>query len=368
LCLVLIIAILSCLAVAVTGAQPSLAVTAATAHVSITDQGFSPAVAVVPIGTTVLWTNSGKLTHSLSGQVHSPGIIQPGDTYQRKFTSPGTYQYHDGTQPDSTGTVVVTVGGGNVPPAQGDATHNYKVAMNFDVTESWTYWDPAVGSQTGACNPEVGSGSRVEHLAVNFPDVTYSRYPQEHIEAFTAANDAAGKFGNFLVQIHMDYAASTEAMITCPSGETGYPPTTPDNCSQDYAGDKVLLSLEWNPKVTDNRILFNNSGPTLHLGNCADANQIEGALTLVGVKGPYPLPLNVVGNQVNYDEATTGQLLPAEVQALRAGRALTITFSETLHFTTPCCDGFGTPEGLPAVIGAIHDFSASLTLHFTPIS
>jgi hypothetical protein len=86
------------------------------------------------------------------------------------------------------------------------------------------------------------------------------------------------------------------------------------------------------------------------------------------VKGFYPLPLNVVGNQVNYDEATTAQLTPAEVRALRTGRALTVTFSVTLHFTTPCCDGFGTPEGLPAVIGAIHVYTASLSIHFTPIS
>jgi hypothetical protein len=32
----------------------------------------------------------------------------------------------------------------------------------------------------------------------------------------------------------------------------------------------------------------------------------------------------------------------------------------------PCCDGFGTPDGLPAVIGAIHAYTASLSIHFTP--
>lgn len=84
------------------------------------------------------------------------------------------------------------------------------------------------------------------------------------------------------------------------------------------------------------------------------------------MKGFTPFPLNVVGYHVNYDEATTGKLPPADVKALRAGRAFTVTFGVTLHFTTPCCDGFGTPEGLPAVIGAIHAYTASLSLHFTP--
>jgi plastocyanin len=367
LCLVLVLAMIAWLCAAATGAEPSLAATAAAvAKVSITDQGFSPAVAVVPIGTTVRWTNNGKLTHSLSGQVHSPGSIKPGGTYQRKFTAAGEYQYYDGTHPDSVGTVVVTAGAGKLPSVKGIVTHYYKATMNFDVIESWTYYDPAVGSTTGTCNPEVGSGSRDEHLTVNFSDLVYSRYPSAHVEGLYAAKYAAAKFSSFHVQVTMKYAADTEPMITCPGGETGFAPTTPDNCSANYTGQKVLLSLIWGPNTTDDRILFDNYGPAIKQGDCAGANQILGALVLVGVKGPYPLPLNVVGYQVNYDEAATAQVTPADVAALRAGRAFTVNFSVTLHFTTPCCDGFDTPEGLPAVIGAIHSYTASLSIHFTP--
>jgi plastocyanin len=349
-----------------TQAEPSLAAAAAVAKVSITDQGFSPAVAIVPVGTTVRWTNNGKLKHSLSGQVHSPGVIAPGGTYQRKFTVPGEYQYHDGTHPDSTATVIVTAGAGNLPAASGIATHSYRVTMNLNVIESWTYYDPAIGSTTGTCDPEVGSGSRVEHLTVNYPDVTYARYPKEHIEGFYAVKDAVAKFSSLRVQIKMKYAADTEPMIICPGGGTGFAPTTPDNCSANYTGQKVLLSLYWGPSTTDDRIGFNNSGPAINLGDCKAANQIVGALVLVGVGGFTPLPLNVVGYKVNYDEGTTAKLAPADVQALRAGRAFTVTFGVTLHFTTPCCDGFDTPEGLPAVIGAIHSYTAGLSIQFTP--
>jgi hypothetical protein len=38
----------------------------------------------------------------------------------------------------------------------------------------------------------------------------------------------------------------------------------------------------------------------------------------------------------------------------------------TLRFTTPCCNGYDTPQGLPAVIAAIHNYTASLIIHFTP--
>jgi plastocyanin len=355
------------LCMAATQAEPSLAATTAVAaKVSITDQGFSPAVAVVPVGTTIRWTNKGKLKHSLAGQVRSPSVIAPGGSYQRRFTKPGEYQYRDGTHPDSTGTVVVTAGAGRLPGVKGDATHYYKAVMDFNVVESWTYYDPAIGSTTGTCDPEVGSGSRDEHLTVNYPDLVYSRYPSAHIELLYAAKDAAARFSSFRVQIKMKYAADTEPMITCPGGETGFAPTTPDNCSANYTGQKVLLTLDWGPQSTSDRILFDNFGPAIKLGDCARANQILGALVLVGVKGFYPFPLNVVGYQVNYDEAATAQLTPAAVAALRAGRAFTVSYGVTLRFTTPCCDGFDTPEGLPAVIGAIHAYTASLSIHFTP--
>lgn len=370
LCVVLVLAMAVWLCAAVTQAEPSLAATAATAatvaKISITDQGFSPAVAIVPAGTTVRWTNNGKLAHSLSGQVQSPGIIQPGGTYQRRFSVPGEYQYHDGTHPDTTATLVVTAGAGSLPSAHGNATYYYKATMNLDITESWTYYDPAVGSTTGTCNPEVGSGSRVEHLTVNYPDVTYDRYPAEHIEELFSPDNVAAKFGSSHVQVTMKYAADTEPMITCPGGGTGYAPTTPDNCSASYTGKKVVLSLAWGPSTTDDRILFDNFGPAIDLGKCGGANQIVGALTLVGVTGFTPLPLNVVGYRVDYDEATTAKLPPADVQALRAGRGFTVTFRVILHFTTPCCDGFATPEGLPVVIGAIHSYTASLSIRFTP--
>jgi plastocyanin len=368
LCLVLALAVAAWLSSAVMRGESSLAVTAvAVAKVSATDQGFSPAVVVVPVGTTVRWTNTGKLKHSLSGQVHSPGVLKPGGTYERKFTKPGDYQYYDGTHHDSTGTVVVVAGGASLPKAHGNATYYYKATMNFDVKESWTYYDPVLGSTTGKCDPEEGSGSRDEHLTVQYPDLTYYRYPSEHLELLYAPKHAAAKFGAFHVRINSTYASDTEPVITCPGGGTGYAPTTANNCSANYSGKKVLLSLAWGPTSTGDRIDFSNYGPAIDLGDCKGANQIIGALSLVGVSG-FVLPVNVVGYRVNYDEAVSSKLTAPDVKALRSGRAFNLDFSVTLDFTTPCCDAYDTPQGDPAVIAAIHHYTASLSIHFTPRS
>ena len=110
-----------------------------TASVSMTDNAglapyaFSPATLSVKVGTTVIWTNNGKATHTStsdatpavwsSGTVApagsmscapndpycTPGTTPPG-TFQQTFTTAGTYAYHcenHGAQ-GMTGTITVT--------------------------------------------------------------------------------------------------------------------------------------------------------------------------------------------------------------------------------------------------------------------
>ncbi len=110
-----------------------------TASVSMTDNSglspyaFSPANLSVKVGTTVIWTNNGKATHTstsdatpavwTSGTVApagstscapndpycTPGTTPPG-TFQQTFSTAGTYSYHcenHGAQ-GMTGTITVT--------------------------------------------------------------------------------------------------------------------------------------------------------------------------------------------------------------------------------------------------------------------
>ncbi len=99
----------------------SAAAAATVANVSITESGFSPAVVVVAIGTTVKWKNNGTGPHSLKGDVTSPALAV-GAIYEHRFTTPGEYPYFDGTHTASTGTVVVTAGSASPPREHGPAT------------------------------------------------------------------------------------------------------------------------------------------------------------------------------------------------------------------------------------------------------
>jgi plastocyanin len=89
---------------------------AATAHVSIVDFGFSPATITVTAGTTVTWTNTGGVIHSVTSDTgafdSSPSCpagacINPGSSYSHVFATAGTFAYHCRVHSNMHGTIIV---------------------------------------------------------------------------------------------------------------------------------------------------------------------------------------------------------------------------------------------------------------------
>ena len=89
---------------------------AASAVVSIVDFGFSPAIVTVTAGSTVTWTNTGAVIHSVTSDTgafdSSPSCptgpcIDPGGSFSHLFPQVGQFAYHCKVHPNMTGTVVV---------------------------------------------------------------------------------------------------------------------------------------------------------------------------------------------------------------------------------------------------------------------
>ena len=194
----------------------------AVANVSITEAGFSPAVVVVVIGTTVQWKNNGKQLHSLNGQVRSPTGLRPDQTFQRNFTTPGEYLYFDGSHPISRGTVVVVGSGSpgsNRPPHAG------------------------CDCPTPPCSSQSGSGYRVVHLDVLFPKVTYERYPSADLEGLYEDN-VPGRFGKTTETTTSEIATLDTPLVACDGGEY-HKTSQPADCDRNFTGKPVTLSLAW---------------------------------------------------------------------------------------------------------------------------
>jgi hypothetical protein len=88
---------------------------------------------------------------------------------------------------------------------------------------------------------------------------------------------------------------------------------------------------------------------------------------LIGLR-PLTLPFWTAGDALLYDVGQTSPLTAAEVRALRAGRAITVTRSFELHFTVDCCVEWNE-EGKPGTYdraGARFDVLAQVTIRLRP--
>jgi plastocyanin len=77
--------------------------------VTIEDFAYDPMTMVVPVGTTIHWTNMGAVAHTVTSDtaVFDSGTLQPGDTFSYQFNVLGTFPYHCSLHPTMTGTVIV---------------------------------------------------------------------------------------------------------------------------------------------------------------------------------------------------------------------------------------------------------------------
>jgi plastocyanin len=67
--------------------------------IEVVDIDYDPQATTVQKGATVKWTNTGKLPHTVTkedgpGPDFDSGTLQPGDTYEETFTTPGEIAYH----------------------------------------------------------------------------------------------------------------------------------------------------------------------------------------------------------------------------------------------------------------------------------
>lgn len=76
--------------------------------VSIKNRSFSPAVATIKSGTTVIWTNDDSVNHTVDGgTAFKSTVLQPGDTFSYTFNGAGTFTYFCDIHPSMKGKIVV---------------------------------------------------------------------------------------------------------------------------------------------------------------------------------------------------------------------------------------------------------------------
>lgn len=78
--------------------------------VTIFDNGYTPSSKTIATGTTLVWSNTGALPHTVTASNGSfdSGFVMAGQTYRRTFNTPGSYSYFCTIHPGMAGTLTVT--------------------------------------------------------------------------------------------------------------------------------------------------------------------------------------------------------------------------------------------------------------------
>ena len=82
---------------------------ARTVRTEIRQNAYASPRIVIPVGSTITWTNRDPMIHTVTSDDRSwdSGLIEPGGTYRRRFDRPGTYTFHCTPHPFMKGVVVV---------------------------------------------------------------------------------------------------------------------------------------------------------------------------------------------------------------------------------------------------------------------
>jgi plastocyanin len=83
--------------------------TADAGAVAIDNFSFAPAIASVPAGTTVTWTNRDDIPHNVvsTERTFKSPVLDTGEQFSHRFDRAGTYQYFCSLHPKMTGRIVV---------------------------------------------------------------------------------------------------------------------------------------------------------------------------------------------------------------------------------------------------------------------
>lgn len=78
-------------------------------EIDIQDFAFIPDFVLIPVGTTVRWTNLDGVNHTVTSDtgVFDSGVLAPGESFEYTFNTVGSYGYFCSIHPSMTGTVLV---------------------------------------------------------------------------------------------------------------------------------------------------------------------------------------------------------------------------------------------------------------------
>lgn len=331
----------------------AIAAPAQAATVKIDDEdGFDPALAVVPVDSEVTWRNEGMANHQTLGEIWTSPILAPGEEFSFRFRKVGSYPYSDPLHPELEGTIWVIERSRRIRRKRGSAEHRYRATVKLAVRESLEYRhesDPPC--QVGSADREVEWKARL--------GAKYARVP--------TAESLLGEGGRTRFK---QYEERREAMLLQGGGGECDPGGSyrPDNCTRSHTGKRLSIDLAWTPK--DNLMLAVNNGPDIGFGSGNFLHVTDCLDTYLGSELDSPAaPTRLAANRAVFDSF---EITPSagDVRRLRAGKRVVVQggvgFRALSDDPFECCAEPGNPDSGVFLTSALFDVQARAKVRLVP--
>jgi plastocyanin len=331
---------------------------AATRTISI-GAAFTPSVVVVTPGTTVVWRNDDSREHTITGDLNSSTLAPGASTAPRVLTRLREYHYELADNGNVNGTIVVARKAARRPAkAVGTATGTLRGTATLTVNERYTFYDGEWRSISGACNAEVGNGTRTLAMRINLNKVKYFR-GRGHESL--SQRSAPVTFLRYAELVSGQTTTSASREVTCQDGtSTDQTADQSVNCFRDHAGARARALFAW-AGDGNGRFEFVVRRPAIR--RCGTT--YAGILDVLGVPR-FGLPLNLGDRGFTFDTIATTPATGIEVRAIRARHRIHVVRRINLQFTTGCCDAYAPQGEADTRVGTVHNVTARLDINLRP--
>ncbi len=234
-----------------------------TADFTMSGRVFRPTSITVDPGTTVTFLNDDDRDHTVTATdlSYDSGIMNTGDSYQRVYATPGTFEFFCAIHPDMVATVIVTGDGGEPPPPPPPPDPPAPPPPGDVELVDFAFSPDVISVPVATTLTFVNAGAALH--TVTALDGSFDSGLMSAGATFSRSFDAAGTY-NIFCTLHPTMTAT----VLVSDGEEPPPPAPPPPDPPPVDGDMVMVDFAYQPTSLTidlgSTITFANAGVAPH--------------------------------------------------------------------------------------------------------
>jgi plastocyanin len=158
--------------------------------VMIKDFAFQPNILVVPVGTTVTWTNQDTVQHEVISDngTFDSGIMMPNDQFTHTFSQPGNYSYYCKIHSYMFGMIQVTPGSSGLKVMSADPSSDPAPSKSYSQFSMYSQYFSMPSGNAPKTHITYPKNYPMKNLGSTFVYFTFPKYTTSYSQSYGMSN------------------------------------------------------------------------------------------------------------------------------------------------------------------------------------